>query len=120
MDLEDCGTEKVVRVCLVDPSFQGSLSWALSKLQDNKYVVDQFSFQRGGGSGIQTENKTVGGQARLSDKFTALVNDIAIAIKSLGHAQYTMEECSRNATKPSTHTYKCHFEGFVHSPVSGK
>ena len=59
VDLDDCGTEKVVRVCLVDPSFQGSLSWALRKLQDKKLVVDQFGFQLDGGSGIQTGNKTL-------------------------------------------------------------
>ena len=31
-DLEECGAENVVRVCLVDHSFQSSLSLAVEKL----------------------------------------------------------------------------------------
>ena len=87
--LDDCGTEKFVRVCLVDPSFQGSLSWALSKVQNKKLVVVQFGFQLDGGSGIQTGNKTVEEQTRLSDNFTVLVNEIGIAMKRLGYALYS-------------------------------
>ena len=34
VDLAECESEKVVRVWLVDRSFQSSLSWALRKLQD--------------------------------------------------------------------------------------
>ena len=115
VDLEDCGTEKVVRVCLVDPSFQGSLSWALSKLQDKKLVVDQFGFQKDGGSGIQTENETVEGQARLSDKFTVLINDIGIAMKRLGYALYNGKVYKKCDEAKYTYTYKCDVETFVHS-----
>ena len=101
VDLDDCGTEKVVRVCLVDPSFQGSLSWALRKLQDKKLVVDQFGFQLDGDSGIQTGNKTVEEQTRLSDNFTVLVNDIGIAMKRLGYALYNgkvYKKCDKAST----------------------
>lgn len=45
VDLDECGTENVIRICLVDPSFYFSLSWALRKLQEAKLVIDQFGFQ---------------------------------------------------------------------------
>ena len=115
VDLDDCGTEKVVRVCLVDPSFQGSLSWALRKLQDKKLVVDQFGFQLDGGSGIPTGNKTVEEQTRLSDNFTVLVNDIGIAIKRLGYALYNGKVYKKCDRAKYTYTYKCNVEAFVHS-----
>ena len=33
IDVDECGTEIVVRTCLVDPSFHSSLSWENSKMQ---------------------------------------------------------------------------------------
>ena len=32
MDLDECGTENVVRIYLVDPLFHSSVSWALSNI----------------------------------------------------------------------------------------
>lgn len=114
VDLDDCGTEKIVRVCLIDHSFQGSLSCALNKLQDKRLVVDQFGFQLDGGSDIQTGNETIEEQARLSDKFTVLVNDIGIAMKSLGYALYNGKVYKKCEKAKYTYTYKCDVVAFVH------
>jgi len=48
VDLDECDTENVVRICLVDHFFYSSLSWALRKLQDVKLVIDQFGFHLNG------------------------------------------------------------------------
>ena len=77
VDLEECSTDNVVRICLVDPLFHSSLSWALRKLQDVKLVIDQFGFQLDR-STVPRENEIIDEQARLSDKCTVLVNDIGI------------------------------------------
>ena len=86
-DLDECGTENVVGIFLVDPSFHSSFSWALRKLQDVKLVIDQFGFQLDS-SAVPREYGIVDEQARLSDKLTVLVNDIGIAMKRLGYALY--------------------------------
>ena len=44
MDVDECGTENVVRICLVDPSFHFSLSLALGKLQGSNLVIEHFGF----------------------------------------------------------------------------
>ena len=99
VDLEECGSENVVRICLVDPSFHSSLSWALRKLQDIKLVIDQLGFQLDGPT-VPRENEIVDEQARLSDKLTVLVNGIRIAMKRLGYALYR-RKVYRNATRQS-------------------
>ena len=114
VDLDECGTEKVVRVWLVDPSFHSNLSSALRKLQDAKLVIDQFGFQIDG-TGIQRENETVEEQARLSDKLTVLVNDIGIAMKRLGYALYGGKVYKKRDKAKYTYSYKCEVEAFVNS-----
>ena len=86
-DIEECGAENVVRICLFDHSFQSSLSLAIGKLQDAKLVIDQFGF-REDDSASQVTRQTGIEQARLSDKLTVLINDIGIAMKKLGYALY--------------------------------
>ncbi|XP_078367680.1 uncharacterized protein LOC144651614 [Oculina patagonica] len=85
IDVDECGTENVVRICLVDPSFHSSLSVALGRLQDAKLVIEHFGFHVDG-SDIQTGNEPVVEKARLSDKLTVLVNHIGIAMEKLGYA----------------------------------
>ena len=75
VDLAECESEKVVRVWLVDPSFQSNLSWAFRKLQDAKLIIDRCGFQFDG-MGVQRRTETFEEQAMLSDKLTVLVNDI--------------------------------------------
>ena len=81
VDLAKCESEKVVRVWLVDPSFQSNLSWAVRKLQDAKLIIDRYGFQFDG-MGTQRGKEPFEKQAMLSDKLTVLVNDIGIAIKA--------------------------------------
>ena len=64
-DIEECGAENVVRICLVDHSFQSSLSLAVEKLQEAKLVIDQFGF-RGHDSTSQGAKETSIEQARLA------------------------------------------------------
>ena len=114
VDLDECGTEKVVRVWLVYPSFHSNLSSALRKLQDAKLVIDQFGFQLDG-TGIQRENETVEEQARLSNKLTVLVNDIGIAMKRMGYALYGGKVYKKRDKAKYTCSYKCEVEAFVNS-----
>ena len=114
VDLDECGTENVVRVWLVDPSFHSSLSRALRKLHDAKLVIDQFGFQLDG-TGIQRGNETVEEQARLSDNLTVLVNDIGIAMKRLGYALYGGKVYKKCDKAKYTYSYKCEVDAFVNS-----
>ena len=114
VDLDECGTENVVRVCLVNPSFYSSLSWALKKLQDAKLVIDQFGFQLDG-SAVPRESEIVDEQARLSDKLTVLVNDIGITMKRLGYALYGGKVYKKCDKAKYTYSYKCEVEAFVNS-----
>lgn len=102
IDVDECGTENVVRIVLVDPSFHSSLPFALEKLQDAKLLIKHFGFQVDG-SNIQIGNETVVEQARLSDKLTVLVNDIGIAMKKLGYALYIFQS---QTTKDHEQNYR--------------
>jgi len=114
IDVDECGTENVVRICLVDPSFHSSLSLALGKLQDAKLVIEHFGFQVDR-SNIQTGNETVVEQARLSDKLTVVVNDISIAMKKLGNALYAGKVYKKCDKARYTYLYKCEVDAFVNS-----
>ena len=87
VDLAECESEKVVRVWLVDPSFQSNLSWALRKLQDVKLIIDRYGLQLDG-MGVQRGKEPFEDQAMLSDKLTVLVNDKGIVMEKLGYALY--------------------------------
>ena len=71
-DIEECGAENVVRICLVDHSFQSSLSLAVEKLQEARFVIDQFSFRKHDSSS-QGAKETGIEQVRLYDKLTVLI-----------------------------------------------
>ncbi|KAL9977405.1 hypothetical protein ACROYT_G014801 [Oculina patagonica] len=58
--------------------------------------------------------ETVKEQARLSDKFTVLVNDISIAMKLLGYALYNCKVYKKFEKAKYTYTYKCDVEAFIH------
>ena len=114
VNLDECSTENVVQVWLVDPSFHSSLLWALRKLQDAKLVIDQFGFQLDG-TGIERGNETVEEQARLSDKLTVFVNDIGIAMKRLVYALYGGKVYKKCNKAKYTYSYKCKVDAFVNS-----
>ena len=67
-ELENCGRENIVRVTLINPSFQQSLTKALEKMIEAKLQIDKFGF-----NSSNTTKTTV--EKRLSDKLTILVND---------------------------------------------
>ena len=113
-DLEECGAENVVRVCLVDHSFQSSLSLAVEKLQEARLVMDQFGF-RGHDSSSQVARETGIEQARLSDKLTVLINDIGIAMKKLGYALYGGKVYKKCERAKYSYWYKCEMEAFINS-----
>jgi len=114
VDLDKCSTENIVRICLVDPSFHCSLSWALKKLQDVKLVIDQFSFQLDS-LAVPRENEIVEEQARLPNKLTVLVNDIGIAMKRPGHALYGGKVYKKCDKAKCTYSYKWEVEAFINS-----
>ena len=62
-ELEDCGRENVMRVTLVNPSFQQSLTKALDKLIEAKPQIAKFGFN-------SSKTMKMMGEKRLSDKFT--------------------------------------------------
>ena len=101
IDVDECGTENVVRICLIDHSFHSSLSLALDKTHA-KLLIKHFGFQVDG-SNIQIGNETVVEQARLSDKLTVLVNDNGIAMKKLGYALYIFQS---QTTKDHEQNYR--------------
>ena len=74
--LEDCGREIVVRVTLINPSFQQSLTEAVEKMIEAKLQIDKFGFN-------SSNTTKITGEKRLSDKLTILVNDITIAMQKL-------------------------------------
>ena len=118
-DLEECGAENVVRVCLVDHSFQSSLSLAVGKLQEARLVIDQFGF-RGHDSSSQVARETGLEQARLSDKLTVLINDIGIAMKKLGYALYGGKVNKKCERAKYSYWYKCEMEAFINSLAASK
>ena len=40
----NCGTENVVRCCLINPSYSSTLQEAIAKLLDAKLMIDLFGF----------------------------------------------------------------------------
>ena len=82
-ELEGCGTENVVRVIIVKPSFQQPLSNALEKMMEAKLQIDKFGFTRDTTLPVSERE-----EKHLSDKLTILVNDITIAMQKLQYASY--------------------------------
>ena len=80
-ELEDRGRENVVRVTLINPSFQQALTKALEKMIKAKLHIDKFGFN-------SSNTTKLTGEKRLSDKLTILVNDITIAMQQLEYASY--------------------------------
>ena len=80
MEVVECGTENVVRVCLVQTSFKSVLSNATDKLQGAKLIVDRFDFD-GTTQGMSVEKPSEDVEPRLGDKLTVLINVISIAMR---------------------------------------
>ena len=89
---EGCGSENVVRVVLVNPNFEASLTKAVEELSAAKLRLDKFGFSSSGGTSQQCSLSTLDSlqieQPILSDKLTVLINAIKIAMKNLQYASY--------------------------------
>ncbi len=94
--LDDCGTENVVRVTLANPSFQSSLMSAVEKMMEANLHLDRFGFNT-----PETLITSGIGEKCLSAKLTILINDIAIAMKKLSYASYR-GNFTRETLEPSS------------------
>ena len=118
-DIEECGAENVVRICLVDHTFQSNLSLAMGKLHYTKFVIDQFGFQ-GDQSASQVSRETDIEQARLSDKLTVLINDIGIAMKKFGYFLYGEQVYKKCERARYSYWHKCEMEAFINTLVANE
>lgn len=100
-----------MRVTLINPSFQRSLTNAMTKMIEARLHVDQFGFN--------VPNPAVPAsrchEKRLSDKPTILVNDITIAMKKLEYSSYRGKVYKRDSRPMYTYSYKFEARAFVNS-----
>ena len=112
-ELEDCGIENVVRVTLINPSFQQSLTKALEKMIEAKLQIDKFGFN--------SSNATkMTGAKRLPDKLTILVNDITIAMQQLECASYRSKIYKRDPKAKYTYSFNCEARAFINTIVTNE
>ena len=116
-DLDECETESVVRLTVVNPQFEQPLARAINKLIGAGLRVDKFGFANARGS---TESPASSEEAdmqskMLSDKLTVLVNDIAIATNRLGYASYREKVYKKDSRSKYTYSYKCEATAFVNT-----
>ena len=91
-ELDECGTENVVRVTLVNPKFHTSLLSAVELLTAAKLQLDKFGFESSTTTSQASTSQlsmTCDEDKMLSvDKLAILVNDIPIAMGKLGYPSY--------------------------------
>ena len=114
MDVEECGTENVVSVRVIQASFKSIVSEAIDKMMGAKLVIDRYGLD-GNSQESQEERTSDRMEPRLGDKLTVLINDISIAMRRLEYALYrgTVYKKSEGATY--TYSYKCDVKAFVNS-----
>lgn len=108
-ELDECGTENVVRVMLINQGFQQSLMNAIGKMTEARLQIDNFGFN--------VPNDAASGcvEKRLSDKLTILVNDITIVMQRLQYASYRGKIYKRDARSKYTYSHKCEARAFVNT-----
>lgn len=109
-ELEGCGTENVVRVTIVNPSFQQTLSNAVEKMMEAKLQIDKFGFTRDTTLPVSERE-----EKHLSHKLTILVNDITIAMQKLQYASYRGKVYKKDPRAIYTYTYKCEARNFINT-----
>ena len=114
MDIEQCGTENVVRVCVVQSSFKSVLSDAIAKIQGAKLTLDRFGFD-GTTQDAPLERPIEDGEPRLGDKLTVLINDISMAMRRLDYAIYRGTVYRKCEGAVYSYSYKCDVKAFVNS-----
>ena len=116
-ELDECGTESVVRLTVINPQFEQPLARAVDKLIGAGLRVDKFGFANASGSiepPTSSEEPDVGSKM-LSDKLTVLVNDIAIAMNRLGYASYRGKVYKKDSRSKYSYSYKCEARAFVNT-----
>ena len=102
MDVEECGTENVVSIIVIQSSFKSIVSEAIDKMMGAKLVIDRYGL--GGNSQESQEQRTSDSmEPRLGDKLTVLINNISIAMKRLEYA-FTGAQFIKNVKVPLTPT----------------
>lgn len=114
MDVEECGTENVVRVRIVQSSFKAAVSEAIDKMQAAKLTIDRFGLD-GTTQDPSVERTSEEIEPRLGDKLTVLINDIAIAMRRLDYALYMGTIYKKCEGAIYTYSYKCDVKAFVNS-----
>ena len=96
-ELDDCGTENVVWVTLVNPKFHTSLLSAVELLTAAKLQLDNFGFESSTTTSWASTSQLVitydEDKMLSADKLAILVNDIAIAMGKLGYASDRGKVC---------------------------
>ena len=114
MDIEECGTENVVRVFPLQSSFKSILSDAIAKIQDAKLILDHFGFD-GTTQGAPFKRPLEDGEPRLGDKLTVFINDISIAMRRLDYALYRGTVYRKCEGTIYSYSYKCDVKAFENS-----
>jgi len=97
-----------VRVALINPSFQQSLTNALEKMIEAKLQFNKFGFN-------SSNTTKMTGEKRLSDKLTILVNDITIAMQQLEYASYRGKIYKPDPKAKYTYSFKCEARPFINT-----
>ena len=115
-ELDDCGSENVVRVTLVNQKFHASLLKAIERLTAAKLQLDKFGFESNTAtSQASTSQPPCDDEKMLSNKLAILVNDIAIAMGKLGYATYRGKIYKKDPRSTFTFSYKCETRAFVNT-----
>ena len=92
-----------MRVTLVNPRFQLTLSKALDKMIEAKLQTDKFGFHVPDAAALTSESE----ETRLLEKLTILINDVTIAMKRLDYASYRGKVYKRDPRSKYTYSFKC-------------
>ena len=115
-ELDDCGSENVVRINLVNQKFHASLLSAIERLTVAKLQLDKFGFATDKTtSQASTSQLSCDEEKMLSNKLAILVNDIAIAMGKLDYGTYRGKIYKRDARSMFTFSYKCEARVFVNT-----
>jgi len=83
-------------------------------MQSAKLMIDQFGFDSSTPEATsETTNEVL--EPGLGDKMTVLINDIAIAMKTLDYALYKGKIYKKCEGSKYTYSYKCDVKAFVNS-----
>ena len=85
--IEECGTENVVSVRIIQSSFKSIVSEAIDKMMGAKLVIDRYGLD-GNSQESQEQRTSDSMEPRLGEKLTVLINDISISMKRLEYALY--------------------------------